>query len=416
MDRIIPSNERTILRSLASEVAEIASRPEIDIRRQYWFQHNSLQIKRPMLLIFPEGSWVELLPESVLHCQGEFARSIELELRKRIYTFQHFQDDSVIEAEWMEPPVMNDNDWGVEITRHAATQARGSWSFIPVIRTEEDLQKLHFPDLIYDEAQSQRNASQMDDLFGDILRVKAAGIQHLSFHLMQEFTNLCGLEEMLTDMIDRPDFVHHVLSFLTEGHLRLIDQYMDANLFNLNNNNTYHSSGGNGYTHELPAPGFDPLHVRPSDMWSSAESQEFAVVSPRMHAEFALHYEKQLLAHFGLNGYGCCEDLSRKLDDVLTIPNLRRVSISPFASVDRSAPKLKDKVIFSWKTHPAHLVGEFNETMIEGYLQHTLDLAKEHSCVLEMILKDTHTCEFHPERFDRWTQIARELIIKSGWN
>jgi hypothetical protein len=27
-----------------------------------------------------------------------------------------------------------------------------------------------------------------------------------------------------------------------------------------------------------------------------------------------------------------------------------------------------------------------------------------------MILKDTHTCEHHPERFDRWARIAREEV------
>lgn len=42
------------------------------------------------------------------------------------------------------------------------------------------------------------------------------------------------------------------------------------------------------------------------------------------------------------------------------------------------------------------------------YIKHTLDAAR--GCVLEMILKDTHTCEHHPERFTAWTDIARELI------
>ena len=31
-----------------------------------------------------------------------------------------------------------------------------------------------------------------------------------------------------------------------------------------------------------------------------------------------------------------------------------------------------------------------------------------------MILKDTHTCENHPERFTRWTEIARQEIDRSG--
>jgi hypothetical protein len=182
----------------------------------------------------------------------------------------------------------------------------------------------------------------------------------------------------------------------------------------LNNDNSYHSSGGNGYTNQLPAPGFDPQHVRPQDLWASAESQELAPVSPRMHAEFALYYEKQLLAPFGLNGYGCCEDLSRKMEVVSLIPNLRRVSISPFADVARAAEKLKGNYIFSWKPHPSHLVGGFDEDRLRAYIRGAMEVCQANDCVLEMILKDTHTCEFHPERFDRWTQIAREEIEKMG--
>ena len=42
------------------------------------------------------------------------------------------------------------------------------------------------------------------------------------------------------------------------------------------------------------------------------------------------------------------------------------------------------------------------------YGGHALDIARD--CVLEIVLKDTHTCEHHPERFDDWTRIAREAI------
>ena len=183
----------------------------------------------------------------------------------------------------------------------------------------------------------------MHDLFGELLKVKPAGIRHIGYGLMSQYSDWCGLERMMTDMLDRPDFMHRVLRFITTGHQRLLQQWQDANLLRLNNDNTYHSSGGNGFTDQLPAPGFDPAHVRPIDLWASAQSQELAQVSPRMHREFALPYEKELLQPFGLAGYGCCEDLSKKLEDVLTIPNIRRVSISPFADVDLSALKLKDR-------------------------------------------------------------------------
>jgi hypothetical protein len=185
---------------------------------------------------------------------------------------------------------------------------------------------------------------------------------------------------------------------------------MDQNLLSMNNDSTYNNSGGNSYTDELPAGGFNPERVRPCDMWASAESQSFALVGPKQHAEFALQYEKRLLEPFGLTGYGCCEDLTHKLEDIFSIPNMRRISISPFADVDLCAPKLGGDYIFSWKPHPSHLVGAFDEERIRRYIRHTIEVAQKNNCVLEMILKDTHTCEFVPERFDRWTQIAREEV------
>jgi hypothetical protein len=146
-------------------------------------------------------------------------------------------------------------------------------------------------------------------------------------------------------------------------------------------------------------------------MWASAESQELAQVSPAMHRRFALEYEKRLLAPFGLNGYGCCEDLTQKLDDVLTIPNIRRVSISPWADVDACAAKIGKRCIFSWKPHPGRLVGDFNPDLVRREIRHTLDVTR--GCVIEMILKDTHTCEHRPERFREWTRIARKLVEQS---
>lgn len=203
--------------------------------------------------------------------------------------------------------------------------------------------------------------------------------------------------------------LHDAMTLLEEGHRRMVQQYVELNLLELNNDNTYHNSGGNGFTDEFPAPGYDPVYVRPCDMWASAEAQEMALVSPEQHEEFVLAYERRLLAPFGLNGYGCCEDLSQKLDDVLTIPNIRRISISPFADVDICAEKLQGRAIFSWKPHPAHLVGHFDPAQVRDYLRHTLDACRAHGCVLEMILKDTHTCDHHPERFDQWAEIAWEL-------
>ena len=404
------NHDLDILRSLARQVAEIAALPVQAERRELWKKHNSLKPGCPLILIFPEGAWEELLTGDDLMCETEPARSIEWTLRSRIYYHQHFRDDTVIEKEWIVHKVIHSTGWGITGKHIPATEARGAWKFDPVIKEPADLKQLRFPEISYDEKATQQELEQIHDLFDGILDIRLKGVDHISFHLWNQYTDLRGLEEAMMDMYLRPQMVHAAMSFFEEGNRGMLQQYIDQNLLSLNNDSTYHSSGGNGYTDELPAPGFDPGCVRPCDMWSSAESQEMAQVSPRQHAEFATAYEKRLLLPFGLNGYGCCEDLSKKLDDVLTIPHIRRVSISPFADVDLSARKLKNRAIFSWKPHPSHLVGEFNENDIRNYIRHTIEAAQENGCVLEMILKDTHTCEHHPERFDQWTQIAREEV------
>jgi hypothetical protein len=405
---MIPRQERELLRDLARQVADAAALPVMAERRELWKRHNSLRPARPMILVFPEGSWRELLPDSSLKCRGKAARGIEWNLRHRLYTHERFLDDTVIEGDWVVQKVLKSSGWGLEPKWRQAPTATGAGAFEPVIHTPADLKRLRFPDISVDERATAADLARAQDLFGDVLDVRLKGVSHVSFHLMNEYTHLRGLNEVMMDMYDNPSMLHDAMALLEEGHRRLVRQYEDLNLLSLNNDGTYHSSGGVGYTDELPAAGFNPGRVRPRDLWASAEAQELAQVSPEMHAEFSTAYEKRLLAPFGLNGYGCCEDLTLKLGDVFTIPNIRRISISPFANVDACAERLGNRYIFSWKPNPAHLVGRFDPKALRACIGHTLQVAR--GCVLEMILKDTHTCENHPERFTEWTRIARELV------
>jgi hypothetical protein len=396
-----------ILRDLAKRVAEIASLPVMAERRAMWYKHNRLQRVRPLILVFPEGSWRELLPPSALQCTGEAARKMEEDLRRRIYSFEHFYDDKPVEKTWVVQKCIVNSGWGLEPRYHDSPEATGAWGFDPVIRTRDDLHKLRYPQISENRAQTQRDLDEAHDVFGGILDLKLKGVARVSFHLMSVYSRLRGLEQVMVDMYDNPAMLHDAMAFLTEGYRRLIRQYSDLGLLSLNNDETYHSSGGVSYSTELPKPDADPQHIRPTDMWASAETQELAQVSPKQHIEFAMRYEKRLLEPFGLNGYGCCDDLTDKLDYVMSIPNMRRISISPWANVERCAEKLQAKAIFSWKPHPAHVADFFDPPTIRQYIQHTLDVSK--GCVIEMILKDTHTCGNHPERFTVWTETARDL-------
>ncbi|MEN6355877.1 MAG: hypothetical protein ABFD83_02200 [Armatimonadota bacterium] len=405
---MISQKDREILRDLAKRVADIAGLPIMAQRRESWKKHHGLQRVRPMLLVFPERSWIELVPEESLTCRDEAARGYERSLRQKIYYHENIFDDTVIEQTFIVPKAISNTGWGLESQWTASDSAAGAGTFKPVIESQEDLKKLKFPKVIHDEAESMRRLQEAQDLFGDILDVRLKGIRTVSFHMMNIYTHLRGLERVMMDMYEEPEMLHEAMSFLEQGYHKLIDQYVDMNLLSLNDDDAWIYPGGNGYSGELPPAGYDPAHILPRDMWATAEAQELTIVSPEMTYEFAIQYEKRLLERFGISVYGCCEDITRKLNYVFEIANLRQVNISPFADVDKCAENFRKDIIFSWKPHPSALVGDFDEKYIRENIRHALDVTK--NLVMEIVLKDTHTCENHPERFTRWTRIAREVI------
>jgi hypothetical protein len=213
----------------------------------------------------------------------------------------------------------------------------------------------------------------------------------------------------MLDLYDEPEMVHDVIAFLTDGLQGLLDELRKHNLIDLNTGPQYHYTGGLGYTHDLPQPDFDPAHVRTVDVWGAAEAQEFAQISPDMHEEFILQYERKLLENFGLNGYGCCDDLTHKLDNVLKICNLRRVAVCPWADVEQCANQLGRDYIMTWKPQPAYLAGEtYDAAFVEEYL--TRELQKGAHSRMEIILRDTHTCHNDPRRFTQFVASARNAI------
>jgi hypothetical protein len=408
----IGDSDRAILRDLARRVSDIGHLPVMDQRRSLWKRHNALERVRPMLLVFPEGSWRELLPASTMRCHGDRARGMEWSLRHAIYHHEHLHDDTVIEPRWIVRKQITLSNWGLEPRHIASHEATGAWAFDPVIHTPDDLDLLRTPTVSLDEAATERDCVLAEDLLGDILPVEVRGIGVISFHLMAEYTALRGLEQVMVDMIANPAMLHRAMGIMEAGHQEILSRYQALGLLQPNHDGEYHSSGGVSYTGELPAPGYTGGAPRLRDLWASAEAQEMAQVSPRMHAEFVLPYEKRLLAPFGLVGYGCCEDLTRKMRDVLTIPNLRRVSVAPSADLACCAEQIGTRCIVSWKPQPAHMVGSFDEDVLRGYIRSACEVTRGN--VVEFILKDTHTCEGRPERFDAWTRIASEVVADAS--
>jgi thiol-disulfide isomerase/thioredoxin len=142
--------------------------------------------------------------------------------------------------------------------------------------------------------------------------------------------------------MDRPEWVHRLMRTLMEGHLGVMDQFEGAGVLTLNNVNKMACD-------DLPQPDFDGEHVRLRDQWGRGESQEFQGVSPAQYEEFLLQYQKPILERYGLTFYGCCEDLTNKIDMVLSIPNLRKFVCSAWTDIGKLAEATGDRYCIEWR-------------------------------------------------------------------
>jgi hypothetical protein len=218
-----------------------------------------------------------------------------------------------------------------------------------------------------------------------------------------------GIDEMMIDLIDRPELVHAAMDRMTTAILRRHQQYEELGLLGLNNRGDRVGTGGLGWTDELPADDFDGEHVRMIDCWGGNMAQIFSEVSPAMHEEFALNYELRVLEKFGLNYYGCCEPLHKKIGIVSKIPRLRKVSMSPFVDWRQGAEAVGDRYVYSAKPNPAVLATErWHPDQARADLREML--AATEGCHVEIIMKDVHTLRNEPQRLWEWADLAMDEV------
>jgi hypothetical protein len=122
-----------------------------------------------------------------------------------------------------------------------------------------------------------------------------------------------------------------------------------------------------------------------------------------------LRYQLPILSKFGLVAYGCCEDLTRKIDMLRAIPNLRRIAVSPFADVPRCAEQIGRDYVLSYRPSPADMVSYgFDPARIRALL--TRDLRACRNNRVDITLKDVETVEGDPDRVRNWVRLVREVI------
>lgn len=215
---------------------------------------------------------------------------------------------------------------------------------------------------------------------------------------------LRGLEQFMLDMYESPRQFHELLAFMRDGILQNQSEGEAAGDFSL--------TGGQNqamtYATDLPDPQPNSGPCRRSDLWGFFAAQEYTLISPQFHDEFLYQYQLPIMAHWGLTHYGCCEDLTRKIEMLRQAPNLRSIAIAPVADIARCAEQIQRDYVMSWRPNPTEMVAtDFNESRIRQIIGDGLRACQ--GGVVNIHLKDIETVQGEPERLARWVQIVREV-------
>ncbi len=404
----VSQDDKTLVRDLAKQVAEIAALPIHKEKAELWRRLNRLDPVRPMVML-QNGAWNETLDDSEARCSDTFCRQEELRLRRALYRWEHMSGDMVVGDVVSSPIVIANSGWGLEVNAVRPDHYFGAAHFEPVIVSERDVEKIRLPQISVDWDETERLFQRRCELYDGIFKVEKRGRHGFWFAIFDQFIQWRGLEQAFVDMVDRPAWLHQVLERMTQGLLGELEALEQQNALALNNGGVGVGPGGLGFTDELPQPDHDGAHVRARDLWGHATTQIFSVVSPAMHEEFALQYESRYLKRFGLASYGCCEPLHRKVDLIKRhLPNLRRISMSPWVDVAAGAAAVGRNLVFSYKPNPAILGGEaWDAQAARAQLRDVLQ--KTRGCAVEIIMKDLHTCRNQPPRMWEWTRMAQQL-------
>jgi hypothetical protein len=410
----IPAAEKTILRELAKKQLEYAKLPVMEERKKLWILHNRLEGKRPMVVMEEYGFIGDILPP--LRCEHPLAARMERQIRVVIAAYETFDDDKVVGDGFGVDCGIGVEFLGVKQKRVSAAEGLGYHIEPAFADLEHGLPLLKPSEYIYHKEEAESYAAVVKDVLGDILPVGIGNDFNCWFHTpTYHVVNLMGMENMYCAMMAEPEDFHRLMRMVTDD-LKHCLRWQEANgLLRLNNGGDYIGSGSYCFSDELPVPDSNAAKggkVVSRDTWGHLNSQESIGISPDQFHEFVYPYYEELAKEFGLVYYGCCEPVHAYWDDSLShLPNLRKISISPWCDEEIMGEKLAGgKVIYSRKPSP-NFIGieaEFDEEAFTAHIKKTAAAVKGR-CKAEFIFRDIYRLNGNLTKTRKAVDIARRI-------
>jgi len=410
----ITENDVNVLRELATRYMEYACSDKNNERRELWRALNCMRMQKPMVTV-DQIPWNELNVDGSLNnrVSDKYFRGIETSLLRSIYKFEHLQADTVLDPYIVLPRAISNSGFGLTIQRlaHSSSGAVQSHLFEDQLEEMEDVQKIRKPALSVDREAEAEILAEAERVFGGIAPIRWGGIS-LHSGLWDSITFWKGVESCYIDLLDRPELIHAIMERYTNAFIEHIEEINRLELYDVANNYCHCS-----YTFNDRIPDEERLTCKGTTYngWTFSMAQLFTSVSPELNREFEVPYMSRIFEYFDSIYYGCCERLDDRLEIIDTMPNIRKISCSPWSDREHFASVLPKKYIMSNKPTPAYLAeSSFDGDVVRRDIRRTIKAARDNGLGLEMLLKDISTVRNDPTRLWRWSEIAAEETMNAG--
>lgn len=406
------TKDRERLRYLAAHQLEIANSPKNLERVELWKRHNMYKGERPPIHI-EVNTFAHEAITPLLQCEDETARNIEYRLISNFINLEQFDDDKVVPPYFQQTYDIYFTLFGHHIKQTTMKKADGTemgHHFEHIIDDlYDDFDKIKSPSVYGVNKESTMQKFELyNDIFGDILPVRLIS-DGLYSTPTQHVVHMMGMENMLYSMYDYPDEFKEMMDRIADDYIAYFKKLESENVLLQNKAFEWVCQGSMAFYDEPDKEG----QIKTTDLWGFMDSQETVGISPQMFREFIFPCYKKIASVFGRLNYGCCEPVSTFWEDIKTLPNLKKVSISPWCDEDFMAEQLRDSgIIYHRKPSPNYLgVGaKLDEDAFRKHIEKTVKTAK--GCKLEICQRDVYTVNKDMDKVRRYVQIIRETIDK----
>jgi hypothetical protein len=398
--------DRDLVRELAREAMELAESPEYEARRRRWCDVNALRKPdRAPVWCRPAGAWREILPEETLECEDPLCRTVERRFRMDFFK-NGVGDDHIFPAFWPVRAVFDrdtEYTWGMKTYTSDGSTADGGFHYTHAIENDEDFDRVTVPTYTYNARATDDALNRMQDLLGGVMPVKLVCRPPLGADHSTWLERLRSMDKYLLDMAAQPERIHGLMARFTEAALGAIRAAEDSGVIAPDNDRGMYCSDPIG---EPDASG--RLHM--CNLWGGTNSQEFQSVSPEMTEEFLFRYITPVLEHYGLNHFGCCEDLTQKIDRVLRLPNLRIFVCSFWTDLKKVVEACRGDYCIMWREGAALVTLSDNLQPIRKHMEEGMKILQGHP--YQFVLREIETLHGHTRRLHEWARMGIELAQK----